>query len=68
MDMYLNISGIITSDSCWASIVDCQVLVEFGITKPNSKFHSTITTIIRGGGIVIVLGYLSREAIPASFR
>ena len=32
-------AGIIC-DSCAASIVDCQVLVEPGITNPNSKFHS----------------------------
>ena len=35
-----------------ASIVDCHVFVEFGITKPNAKFHSGVGV---GGGCECVV-------------
>ena len=42
MDYYTYVSALagIIWDSGAASITDCQVLVEQGITNPNSKFHS----------------------------
>lgn len=37
---YVNTLAGIICDSGAASIKDCHVFVEFGITKPNSKNHS----------------------------
>ena len=41
--LYLKTSAGIIWDSGAASIKDCQVLVDPGMTYPNSKFHSSST-------------------------